>query len=155
MKNCHEALIDLEGNRPRVWLEANAFGGFNVVREGAATCYGSVDHCQAVEQARAYCHNNNCRLVDDPSGKVKLPLPQFEAYVDQLAKSGQIDGNIAERMTAFHRQEVADPRGPARDAMRPILDEMFHASNSTTLEHLDAAKLALRGFAERIDDLFE
>ena len=40
---------------------------------------------------------------------------------------------------------------PVQDALSPILDEMHHAANSTTLEHLDAAKIALRGLAERID----
>lgn len=76
----------------------------------------------------------------------------FEEYVDTLAKRGIIDGHIAEMLCGKHREEVKDPMLTVRTAVSPILDEMYHAANSTTLEHLDAAKLALRGFAERIDD---
>lgn len=76
----------------------------------------------------------------------------FEEYVDTLAKRGIIDGHITEMLIGKHRDEVANPLAEISDKVSPILDEMFHAANSTTLEHLDAAKLALRGFAERIDD---
>ena len=76
----------------------------------------------------------------------------FEEYVDTLAKRGIIDGHITEMLIGKHRDEVANPFAEIRDKVSLILDEMFHAANSTTLEHLDAAKLALRGFAERIDD---
>ena len=76
----------------------------------------------------------------------------FNEYVDDLAKRGIIDGHICELLCAKHRDEVTDPMVPVQDALSPILDEMHHAANSTTLEHLDAAKIALRGFAERIDD---
>lgn len=79
----------------------------------------------------------------------------FKEYVDDLAKRGIIDGHICEMLCAKHRDEVTDPMVPVQDALSPILDEMLHAANSTTLEHLDAAKIALRGFAERIDDELE
>lgn len=79
----------------------------------------------------------------------------FKEYVDDLAKRGIIDGHICEILCAKHRDEVTDPMVPVQDALSPILDEILHASNSTTLEHLDAAKIALRGFAERIDDELE
>lgn len=76
----------------------------------------------------------------------------FGQYVDDLAKRGIIDGNIAALLVAKHRAEVSNPLKPVRDSVAPILDEMYHASNGTTLEHLDAAKLAIRQFADRIDD---
>lgn len=76
----------------------------------------------------------------------------FEEYVDTLAKSGIIDGNITEMLIGKHREEVNNPLAAVRSKVSPILDEMFGASNGTTLEHIDAAKLALRMFAERIDD---
>lgn len=76
----------------------------------------------------------------------------FGEYVDDLAKRGIIDGHIAEMLCGKHREEVKDPMLSVRLRVSPILDEMFHASKGSTLEHLDAAKLALRGFAERIDD---
>lgn len=79
----------------------------------------------------------------------------FNEYVDDLAKRGIIDGHICELLCAKHRDEVTDPMVPVQDALSPILDEMLQAANSTTLEHLDAAKIALRGFAERIDDELE
>lgn len=79
----------------------------------------------------------------------------FNEYVDDFAKRGIIDGHICELLCGKHRDEVKDPLVPIRDALSPIIDEMLHAANSTTLEHLDAAKLALRGFAERIDDELE
>lgn len=79
----------------------------------------------------------------------------FKEYADDLAKRGIIDGHICEILCAKHRDEVTDPMVPVQDALSPILDEMYHAANSTTLEHLDAAKIALRGFAERIDDELE
>ena len=79
----------------------------------------------------------------------------FKEYVDDLAKRGIIDGHICELLCAKHRDEVTDPMVPVQDALSPIIDEMLQAANSTTLEHLDAAKIALRGFAERIDDELE
>lgn len=79
----------------------------------------------------------------------------FSEYVDDLAKRGVIDGHIAEMLCGKHRDEVKDPMLSVRLRVSPILDEMFHAANGSTLEHLDAAKLALRGFAERIDDELE
>ena len=79
----------------------------------------------------------------------------FNEYVDDLAKRGIIDGYICEILCAKHRDEVTDPMVPVQDALSPILDEMLQAANSKTLEHLDAAKIALRGFAERIDDELE
>ena len=79
----------------------------------------------------------------------------FNEYVDDLAKRGIIDGHICELLCAKHRDEVTDPMVPVQDALSPIIDEMLQAANSTTLEHLDAAKIALRGFAERIDDELE
>ena len=79
----------------------------------------------------------------------------FNEYVDDLAKRGIIDGHICEMLCAKHRDEVTDPMVPVQDALSPILDEMHHAANSTTLGQLDAAKIALRGFAERIDDELE
>lgn len=79
----------------------------------------------------------------------------FNDYVDDLAKRGVIDGHICEMLCGKHRDEVKDPLVPVRDALSPIVDEMLAASYGSTLEHLDAAKLALRGFAERIDDELE
>ena len=79
----------------------------------------------------------------------------FVEYVDGLAKSGIIDGHICEMLCCKHRDEVKDPLVPVRDALAPIIDEMLDAASSTTLEHLDAAKLALHGFAERIDEELE
>ena len=79
----------------------------------------------------------------------------FNEYVDDLAKRGIIDGHICELLCAKHRDEVTDPMVPVQDALSPILDEVLQAANSTTLEHLDAAKIALRRFAERIDDELE
>ena len=76
----------------------------------------------------------------------------FEEYVDTLAKRGIIDGHITEMLVGKHRDEVANPLAAIMDKVSPILDEMFQAANSTTLENLDAAKIAMRGFAERIDD---
>lgn len=79
----------------------------------------------------------------------------FKGYVDDLAKRGIIDGHIAQMLVSKHDAEVKNPAKPVRDAVAPILDEMYHASNGVSLEHLDAAKLAIRLFADRIDDAIE
>lgn len=67
----------------------------------------------------------------------------FELYVDSLAKRGIIDGHIAEMLVGKHRDEVTAPFKPVRDALNPILCEVWSTRNG------DAELVAL---ADKIDD---
>ena len=49
----------------------------------------------------------------------------FGQYVDDLAKRGIIDGNIAALLVAKHRAEVSNPLKPVRDVLQPVLDDMW------------------------------
>ena len=67
----------------------------------------------------------------------------FAEYVDWLAKYGVIDGTITELLMAKHSEEVANPCKPIRDAIQPILDEMWNDGPTPVM------------YANRIDDVLD
>lgn len=67
----------------------------------------------------------------------------FAEYVGWLAKYGVIDGNVTELLMAKHSEEVANPCKSIRDAIQPILDEMWNDGPTPVM------------YANRIDDVLD
>jgi len=74
----------------------------------------------------------------------------FAQYVDDLAKRGVIDGNIAENLMARHRDEAGNPYATARKAIDATLEEMWAWPLDGTVN-----AQAVRTFADTIDDKLE